>query len=1050
MISKFLTSSWYDLGINSILTICRAVKCHKTAIFRAEFLNMSIWVVIDNSRVKLRVGVVYAPQESRTSKEILKNMFSKIEDQIQQAKERQQNVLLMGDFNCKIGNEIKGNRKDVTKGGKQLLKLAKENDLYILNKSEKCRGLWTRCEGGSKSVLEYILIDNANIGAFEHMLIDEEREFSPASYDQNKLTFSDHNVLIAKFNWVMIEAIKEKEKKKEIMTKKGYSRYKNELEKEGVSNILKNKNADGQEIYELWKMKVAEIASRNKTTVKKKNPRKGIKKLIRRKKSIKRKISDTRGEEKKLLLLNLKTINEQLKIEKDRQFHEKITKVVHKLKCKKGINGPNMWEVLKRLRNKKGEPPTTIKSKEGKVLESSEEIKDRYVEHFTEILQPPQATTEEEKQQEEVINIIFNNILKLADSLEPRLTTIEEIKRAKKELKRNKCKDPYGWTNEMLLEGGDEIDQSLLLLFNRMERERFSPKQWREVTIRTIAKQGSILEMDNKRGLFLTEVISKLYEKVLKNRNQDKLDEYISDYQSGGVKGRSPADNTLILSEIIRINKKLNRKTYIVYGDAVKCFDKLWLRDCLVEMYKGECLPQDIQMIYSMNRDTKIEIVTPSGTTKKIDVGEIVKQGTVLGPTLCCIETDQINKVGEDQERMIGDEKVAILIFVDDVMSAGTVENARKSIHNMAEMEKVKKFTYGLKKTKFMVVDSAKGQPEEINEQVKSGTVGETSEYKYVGFWVNKKGNCLLQIEKKKQSLKGEVNGLKSVANYYNVGETFVNVRLEMYEQCILQSLLYNMEAWSMQTKGEIKRLEQIQSKTLCTLLELPKTTPYVALLNELGIWRIEERLIYRKLMFFNNLSNSSDKRLAKRIVVEQEQNNDLDGSFFGSVLSMAKSIHVSIEDLKTLRKDHLKRLLKTKINEKMIRIVASTIPKMKKMRFVGEPAEFVRKPYVINLRGKETIEALRLKLNMVVIYDNYHGDVTIRRLCPHCELHDDTTEHLVDCPVLSSNISSNFIANDNNLQTWKQILEIVSFNINHRDDETSWLKRSRSKKTDC
>ena len=212
---------------------------------------------------------------------------------------------------------------------------------------------------------------------------------------------------------------------------------------------------------------------------------------------------------------------------------------------------------------------------------------------------------------------------------------------------------------------------------------------------------------------------------------------------------------------------------------------------------------------------------------------------------------DQINNIGKDQERLLGNEKVAILVFVDDVMSAGMAENARKSIHNMAVMEKVKKFTYGLKKTKFMVVDSAKGQPEEIKEEVKGGTVGETSEYKYVGFWVNKKGNCLLQIEKKKQSLKakGEVNGLKSVANYYNVGETFVNVRLEMYEQCILQSLLYNMEAWSMQTKGEIKRLEQIQSKILNNLLELPKTTPYIALLNELGIWRIEERLVYRKLM---------------------------------------------------------------------------------------------------------------------------------------------------------------------------------------------------------
>ena len=86
------------------------------------------------------------------------------------------------------------------------------------------------------------------------------------------------------------------------------------------------------------------------------------------------------------------------------------------------------------------------------------------------------------------------------------------------------------------MEGGEEMNQSLLYLFNRMETERFTPRQWHEVTIKAVAKpgSGSILEMDNKRGLFLTEVVSKLYEKVLKNRNKQKIKEYISDFQNGG------------------------------------------------------------------------------------------------------------------------------------------------------------------------------------------------------------------------------------------------------------------------------------------------------------------------------------------------------------------------------------------------------------------------------------------------------------------------------------------------------------------------------------
>ena len=69
--------------------------------------------------------------------------------------------------------------------------------------------------------------------------------------------------------------------------------------------------------------------------------------------------------------------------------------------------------------------------------------------------------------------------------------------------------------------------------------------------------------MDNKRGLFITDIISKLYEKVIKNRNNEKINAYISDQQAGGVKGKSTIDNIIVLNEIIRRNRKLGYKTYI-------------------------------------------------------------------------------------------------------------------------------------------------------------------------------------------------------------------------------------------------------------------------------------------------------------------------------------------------------------------------------------------------------------------------------------------------------------------------------------------------------
>ena len=418
-----------------------------------------------------------------------------------------------------------------------------------------------------------------------------------------------------------------------------------------------------------------------------------------------------------------------------------------------------------------------------------------------------------------------------------------------------------------------------------------------------------------------------------------------------------------------------------------------------------------------------------------------------MGPTFCCVETDQINKIGEDQERPLGVHKVAILIFVDDVMSAGGADDVRRAIRNMAEMEARKKFTYGLKKTNYMVINTARGKAEIIDEKVRGGKIKEINEYKYIGFWVDKRGSCQLQIEKKKKKIRSEVVALKSIACYSNMGESYVNARIEMYEICIVPSLLHDLESWTKQSKGEIKKLEKIQAEALHKLLELPRSTPYIGLLSELGMWRIEERLMYRKLMFYNNLVASDDRRLAKKIVVEQEENNDLDGSFFGTVTKMADMTGVTIEQVKTLEKGPLKKLIKSKLNTRMLKVISCAHPQMSKMRFLRQSDTFYRKKYIVHLKGKETIQALRTRLNMIPIYGNYRGDLNLKRLCPHCEESDDTTEHILNCKMFHSTLSSDDIYNDSNVETWKQILEVTNFNLEHRTDCYKMFDKNKPKR---
>ena len=110
------------------------------------------------------------------------------------------------------------------------------------------------------------------------------------------------------------------------------------------------------------------------------------------------------------------------------------------------------------------------------------------------------------------------------------------------------------------------------------------------------------------------------------------------------------------MNAVINQSKRLEKKTNQYFADAYKCFDRLWLKDCLVELWKAGMREREIQTIYEMNRLAKIEIRTPNGITKEILVMDIVRQGTIFGPKLCCISTENVNNLMLPMKTVISPE----------------------------------------------------------------------------------------------------------------------------------------------------------------------------------------------------------------------------------------------------------------------------------------------------------------------------------------------------------------------------------------------------------
>ena len=213
-------------------------------------------------------------------------------------------------------------------------------------------------------------------------------------------------------------------------------------------------------------------------------------------------------------------------------------------------------------------------------------------------------------------------------------------------LKKGKSADSEGWTYELVMNAGKDLEESIFRMINIVVGNSIVPDEWNKMIIKPIDKTNGWLDMNKKRGLFITNIISKIVEKLIFSRRDKEIREGISKFQCGGIKNRGTQDNIFMLNYMIKEYKKERKDLYLLFADIEKYFANLWLKDCIVELSDCKVPVEELMYIYKMNEKVKVKVETPVGKTEEFELFEIVKQGTVGGNKLCGTLTDRINRMG--------------------------------------------------------------------------------------------------------------------------------------------------------------------------------------------------------------------------------------------------------------------------------------------------------------------------------------------------------------------------------------------------------------------
>jgi hypothetical protein len=141
---------------------------------------------------------------------------------------------------------------------------------------------------------------------------------------------------------------------------------------------------------------------------------------------------------------------------------------------------------------------------------------------------------------------------------------------------------------------------------------------------------------------------------------------------------------------------------------------------------------------------------------------------------------------------------------------------------------------------------------------------------------------------------------------------------------------------------------------------------------------------------------NSNPRRIARRIVEEQEQSN-LENCWFANLRTEAEEVGIKVEKKKVVdvSKSSWKKIVKNKIKEAFEQECKTKLGNMTKLRFLTSPAT---ETYLGYLHNDDARDALKIRLNMVeLVTDNFNP----RSNCLLCEQGDDTTEHVFECEAL-------------------------------------------------
>lgn len=826
----------------------------KSILYYNTHSERCIVIKMKGSTQNVLIIQIYAPNEDQDTTASMK-FYDDLETIIKENKDHRDQLIIMGDFNAKVGSRSEGKTcgsfglgTDRNNNGDILVEFCKKNQLVITNtwyeQKLNNRYTWTSPDGKTKNQIDFILTNHRYRNSVKNC------KSRTGHYCE-----SDHKPVVAKIN----------SKLKKLKSKAVMKKWNTDILKEKNQNIqfkqkteqkLKETITDTEDPNNTWKKikqclnEVAENIIGHSTQEKKQNwMTTEILNLMRRRSDLtKSKVSTVIQQQMKNLTIEIRN---QCRKAKETYYEEKCKELEELDK----VHSPKLFQKLKEMKGKPHKLTLGIKNSNGKLLYEQQDIDKRWEQYIGEELYNDYRPNKPK----EVQNL--DQITKITE---------EEVRKIIQEIQKNKSTGadniPIEFIQQLDVQGIKIITE----LMNKIYETGQIPEDFLESIFIPLPKIQKATKCSDFRTISLIPHISKILMNIIKSRITPIIDRVLDETQFGFRKGRGTREAIFALRIISERMVEKKKKLYLCFIDYTKAFDRVNHVKLVEIMEKVGIPPHERRLIINIYWGQTARVRTKgSNETNSIEIKRGVRQGCILSPVLFNLYSEHIIKEAlQDITGInINGQNLTNLRFADDtVLLANTQKDLQKMVQQMCMVCKRYGMELNARKTKVMTINKIKtNEDQQLVIFAENEALERVEQYKYLGTWITDDGRCISEIKRRIAIAKDDFWKCKEFLR----ANLNIALKKKLLQTYIFSIVGYGAEDWTYNKdiEGKIRAFELWCYRRILKISWTEKMTNEKVLtlmgINENLLNRLKER----KMKFAGHVLRGSSGKLLNLIL---------------------------------------------------------------------------------------------------------------------------------------------------------------------------------------